>query len=92
MDVVLVDERSPSFGNTYYLTLVRVKLHEPVPFPLLWFIEIFPEKELIFFDANNLVDKYFISEESYGGRDALWYVIYVDKEQQRSNDCSVRYS
>ena len=87
-----MDEGIPSFGNPYNITLVRVKLHEPVPFPLLWFIEIFPEKELIFFDADNLVHKYVISEEPCCGRNVLWYVIYVDKEQQMSKDCSVRYS
>ena len=47
MDGVLVDEGIPFVGDSYNLTLVRVKLHETVPFPLLVFIKIFLEKGLI---------------------------------------------
>ena len=35
MDVVLVGEGIPFAGDPYDLTFVRIKLHEPVPFPLL---------------------------------------------------------
>ena len=52
MDIVLVDERIPFVGDPYILTLVRVRLHEPVPFPILEFIKIFLEKDLIFFGAT----------------------------------------
>ena len=33
--VVLVDGGIPFVSNPYNLTLVKVKLHEPLPFPLL---------------------------------------------------------
>ena len=35
MDVVLVGEGIPFVGDPYDLTFVRIKLHEPVLFPLL---------------------------------------------------------
>ena len=35
MDVVLVGEGIPFVSDPYDLTFVRVKLPEPVPFPLL---------------------------------------------------------
>ena len=56
MDAVLVGEGIPFVGDPYDLTFVRIKLHEPVPFPLLQCIKIFLEKGLILFGADDPVD------------------------------------
>ena len=65
MYVVPVLEGIPFVGDPYNPTLVRIKLHKPVPFPLLQFIKVFLEKGLILFGADDSVDKRDIDKESY---------------------------
>ena len=87
MDVVHAGEGIPFVGNPYDLTFVRIKLYEPAPFPLLQFVEIFLEKGLTLFGADDSVDK-----ESCSRRDDLWHIVYVDNEQQMFEDCSLWHS
>ena len=76
MYVVPVLEGIPFVGDPYNTTLVRIKLHKAVPFPLLQFIKVFLEKGLILFGADDSVDKRDIDKESCSRKDDLWHVIY----------------
>jgi hypothetical protein len=73
-------------------SFIWMEIHSPFLYPVCQFVEVILEYNGIFVRSNFSVENTVIRKVSYAWLYTVREIAYKDQEQQRSWDCSLRYS
>ena len=78
---VVVGEEKLVDWDGEHMTLIRMELHQPVPFPLADVVDVFLHFCTVVLCLDDLLDDAVVCEETDGAvLSSRWQVVYVDEE------------